>query len=231
MDEFLRQREILMPDDLQGLHIDIVGAGSLGGAILLCVCKMGFGIRNRITVTDFDRCEAHNLGTQWFRRSHVMLQQAKVDALAEMVAWVCDREIVTVRERFSGAEARLIGPVVILAVDSLEERRRIWDRIKDRDDVDFLVDARMGAEVLEIHCVDLGQDSFDSYERSLESDGEEHHEPCTRRAVLYTVLGGASFVGSLLRAYARDEEYPRHLIFDFRNFFMEVDDPSVVANR
>ena len=73
--------------------------------------------------------------------------------------------------------------------------------------------------------MDIELDSFDLYERSLENDGEPYHEPCTRRSVLYTVLGGASFVGSLLRAYARGEEYPRHLAFDFRNFFVEVTPP------
>jgi len=222
MDEFHRQREILTPEDLEGLDVDIVGAGSLGGAILLCISKMGFGIRNRITISDFDRCEAHNLATQWFRQSHVILEQAKVDALAETVAWICDREIVTVHGRFTGAEERPVGPVVILAVDSLEERRRIWERLKCRDDVQLVVDARMGAEVLEIYCVDLDEDSFDSYERSLEDDGEEYQEPCTRRAILYTVLGGASFVGSLLRAYTMGENFSRHLVFDFRNFFVQV---------
>ena len=36
------------------------------------------------------------------------------------------------------------------------------------------------------------------------------------------MLGGASFVGSILRAWCRNEAYPRHLIFDFRNFFIQV---------
>ena len=155
MEPYFRQQEILPPADLEGIDIDIVGAGSLGGAILICVCKMGFGVRNRITVTDFDHCEEQNLATQWFRSSHVALEQPKVDALAEMVALTGETEIVAVRERFSGAEPRPLGPVVVLAVDSLEERRGIWRSLAKRDDVRFLVDARMGAEVLEIHSLDL----------------------------------------------------------------------------
>jgi molybdopterin/thiamine biosynthesis adenylyltransferase len=223
MDTFHRQAEILTPDDLAGVDVDIVGAGALGGAILLCVGKMGFGTQSRITITDFDRCEMHNLPTQWFRPSHVLLARPKVDALAETLAWVCDREVATVQERFTGAEQRRLGPVVILAVDSLDERREIWGRLKQRDDVRFLIDARMGAEVLEIYCVDLALDEHDGYERSLESDGDPFVEPCTRRAILYTVLGGASFVGSLLRAYVRGEPYPRCLVFDFRNFLVQTD--------
>ncbi len=223
MEIFSRQADILSPDDLAGFDIDIVGAGSLGGAILLCLGKMGFGIRNRLTVTDFDRCEAHNLATQWFRPSHVLLRRPKVDALSEMMAWICDREVTTVQARFTGQETRPVGPVVILAVDSLEERRRIWQRLKQRNDVRLLLDARMGAEVLEVYCVDLPpQENTAAYEASLEVDGEPFREPCTRRAILYTALGGAAMVGSLLRAYTRGETFPRHVVFDFRNFFLEL---------
>ena len=183
MEIFSRQADILSPDDLEGFDIDIVGAGSLGGAILLCLGKMGFGIHNRLTVTDFDRCEAHNLATQWFRPSHVLLRRPKVDALSEMMAWICDREVTTVEARFTGQETRPVGPVVIVAVDSLEERRRIWQRLKQRNDVRLLLDARMGAEVLEVYCVDLPpQENTAAYEASLEVDGEPFREPCTRRA-------------------------------------------------
>ncbi|MHC4446871.1 MAG: ThiF family adenylyltransferase, partial [Planctomycetota bacterium] len=77
MDTFFRQADILGLDDLEGFDVDIVGAGSLGGAILICLGKMGFGIRNRLTVTDFDRCEAHNLATQWFAPGHVLLNRPK----------------------------------------------------------------------------------------------------------------------------------------------------------
>jgi hypothetical protein len=231
LEAFRRQQDILTPADLAGVSVDIVGAGALGGAILLCLCKMGFGITNTLTVTDFDRCEAHNLPTQWFRPSDVLMDEAKVDALAEMIGWICDRPIVTARDRFRGDESRRLGPVVILAVDSLRERRLIWHNLRHREDVHLLVDARMGAEVLEIHCLDprpsrrhgtrrTGPGSEEFYEESLARPDEAFQEPCTRRGILYTTLGAASLVGSILRAHAREEDYPRHLVFDFRNFML-----------
>ena len=228
---FRRQQDILTPAELAGMSVDIVGAGALGGAILLCLCKMGFGITNTLTVTDFDRCEAHNLPTQWFRPSDVLMDQAKVDALAEMVGWVCDRPITTACDRFRGDESRRLGPVVILAVDSLRERQLIWNNLRNREDVQLLVDARMGAEVLEIHCLDprpsrtgttrpAGPGSREFYEESLARPDEAFQEPCTHRGILYTTLGAAALVGSILRAHAREEDYPRHLVFDFRNFIL-----------
>jgi molybdopterin/thiamine biosynthesis adenylyltransferase len=217
---FRRQEDIFRPDDAVDLNVDIVGAGALGGGVLLCLLKMGFGIENVVRIWDFDRCELHNVPNQWFRETHVGLGQTKVEALAEMAIWVCGREIVTFERRFTGAEPGELAPVVILTVDSLEERRRIWQNLKVREDVRFLVDVRMGAEVLELYCLDRDRDPPDFYESSLDDEGEPFEEPCTRRAILYTVLGAASFVGSVLRAYARGETYPRRIAFDFRNFLI-----------
>ena len=215
--EYIRQLELLVPSDLEGLDVDLVGAGSLGGAILLCLGKMGFGIRNRITVTDFDRCKEHNLPTQWFRLADVTMRRPKVEALAEVATWIFDREIEPVDAHFTGAEDRRLGPIVIVAVDSLEERRRIWEQLSTRDDVRFLVDARAGAEVVEIRALDLERDSREEYERSLE--GEPFVERCTRQAISYTMIGAAAFVGSVVRAWVRRDEYPRSFVFDFHNFW------------
>ena len=227
LEEFHRQRQLLTPEDLQGQDVDIVGAGALGGAIAICLCKMGFGITSRITVTDFDVCKSHNLATQWFRPSDVLVERSKVEALSEMVGWVCDRDLSTVNGRFSGNEDRRLGPIVILAVDSLAERRRIWSRLKKRREVAFLVDARMGAEVLEVYVAGSNQDERTAYEDSLDDRGESFDEPCTRQGILYTVMGAAAVVGSLLRAHARSEPYPRHIAMDFRNFFIKVSPVAV----
>jgi molybdopterin/thiamine biosynthesis adenylyltransferase len=213
--QYLRQLDLLTPGDLAGLDVDIVGAGALGGAILLCLGKMGFGVANRITVTDFDRCEEHNLPTQWFRAADVLLKRSKVAALKDMADWMLDREIQTVDGRFSGDEERPVGPIVIVAVDSREERQKIWEKISRREDVRFLVDARAGAEVGEVRALDLRHDPHDEYARSLE--GEPLREPCTRQAISFTALGVASFVGSVVKSWVRREDYPRSFVFDFRN--------------
>jgi molybdopterin/thiamine biosynthesis adenylyltransferase len=228
MDRFHRQRDLLTPADLDHLDVDLVGAGSLGGAVLLCLGKMGFGVRTRMTVTDFDRCEEHNLPTQWFRASDVTMGRAKVEALADTAAWVLDREIESVAERFTGAEARRLGTIVVLAVDTLEERRRIWTNLARREDVRFLVDVRAGAEVVEVFALVLRADDRAPYEESLA--GEPFREPCTRRSIAYTALGAAALVGSVIRSWVRGHAFPRHLVFDFRNFWVErAGDPSGTA--
>ncbi len=233
-DRYDRQQRIKGWDQqaLRRAYVLVVGAGALGGSILLCLCKMGFGISNRITVTDFDHCEFRNLATQWFRSSDVLMSQSKVQALGEMVSWICEREIHPVQDRFTGAEKRKLGPVVILAVDSLQVRLDIWNQLRKRDDVELLLDARMGAEVLEVFSLDprAGDSSpaYRSYEQSLQRPEQAVQEPCTRRGILYTTLGAAAFVGSILRAHAQGTTYPRYLAFDF---VYEVGDAAPIAYR
>jgi hypothetical protein len=224
MERFDRQRDLLTPADLDHLNVDLVGAGSLGGALLLCLGKMGFGVRTRVTVTDFDRCEEHNLPTQWFRPGDVLLERSKVDALSDTVQWVLDFEIERVAERFTGAEERRLGPIVVLAVDSLSERRAIWANLKTRDDVQLLVDARSGGEVAEVHVVDLSRErgageAWDAYEASLE--GEAFDAPCGQRSIVSTPIGGGAFVGSVVRSWGRGDAFPGRVTFDFRNFWGE----------
>jgi hypothetical protein len=116
---------------------------------------------------------------------------------------------------------------VVLAVDSLAERAAIWGNLKRRDDVRLLVDVRAGAEVVEIHALDLERDSRDArnaYEASLA--GEPFEEPCTRRSIAYTTLGAASFVGSVVRSWVRGDDFARHVVFDFRNFWVERSEPA-----
>jgi molybdopterin/thiamine biosynthesis adenylyltransferase len=226
MDQFLRQRELLDPQSLDHLHLDLVGAGALGGAILLCLCRMGFGVYSRITLTDFDRCEEHNLGSQWFRESDVALGRLKTEALADLAAWITDREITTFATRFTGAEERRLGPIVILAVDSLEERKRIWSRLRSRDDVRLLIDARAAADVVEVWTVDPRGPATAEYDESLE--GEAYEEPCTRRMIAYGPLFAASLVGSLLRAWVRRDPYSARLTADLRSFRIDRS-PEVVT--
>lgn len=207
------------------MDVDRAGAGALGKAILIRLVKIGCGIADRITVTNPDTCEPHNLPAQWFRAGHASSRRPKVAALAETIESVCGCRIEPVRARFTGSEGRL-GPVLILSVDSIEERAGIWSRLRNRRDVRFLVDARTGADVVKVHALVLGRDPHEVYERSLHDPADSFRDPCTHRSIASTALGAAAFVGSLLRAYVKGRHFSRHLVFDFRNFWIERSRPA-----
>jgi len=218
--QFLRQADILAPRDLLGLGVEIVGAGALGGSIALVLAKMGFGMGHRLHLVDFDRCERHNLNVQWFRAADVHLGNSKVEAVADLLSMVCSVDVETHNERFTGAEDRTLAPIIVLAVDSLEERRRIWTNLRAREDVRFLVDARMGPEMFEVLTFDRDRDDPDKFERSF--DGTPLPLPPTCGGIAYTPIAAAGIVGSVLRAYARRQRFPRHVLMDLHNFLFEA---------
>jgi molybdopterin/thiamine biosynthesis adenylyltransferase len=220
MDNLQPEQEVLSAETLAGHHVDVVGGGRLGGPILYCLAKMGFGVSNRLTLTDFDRCKPHNLATQWFLPGHALRGCQKVEAIAETIELLCDRQITTFDARFTGTEDRLLGPIVILAVDSLLERRKIWSGLKRRSEPIFLIDARVGLEMLEVFCADLGRDALEPYERSLEGEGDANDGDCRRAAFFYTTLGAAAYVGRLVRARVLGEPCPRWAAFDFNGFLL-----------
>ena len=74
----------------------------------------------------------------------------------------------------------------------------------------------------EIHSVRIGEDSHEPYEESLENPGEAFRAPCGEQAIIYTTLGAAAFVCSIVRSHALGLPFTRHLAFDFGNFFIET---------
>lgn len=220
METFERQQDLLAPEDLEGLDVDVVGAGALGGAVLMCLGKMGFGRSGRLTVTDFDRCEPHNVPNQWFRPGDAAAGRAKVDAVADTALWVLGMDVIAVDARFTGDETRALGPVVVLAVDTFAERAAIWRRLRGRTDVRLVVDVRAGAEVVEVQAVAVGRDDPAAYEAGLAE--EPFEEACTRRAVFYGALGAAALAGSVIRAWVKGEPFPRRVTADLGNFWIDA---------
>lgn len=223
METFERQQDLLSLEDTEGVHVDVVGAGALGGAVLMCLGKMGFGRRGRLTVTDFDLCEPHNVPNQWFRPGDAAVRRAKVDAVADTAFWVLGTAVSPVEARFTGDEERPVGPVVVLAVDTLAERRAIWQRLRERADVRLVVDVRAGAEVVEVQSVATDRDDPADYEAGLAA--EPFEEACTRRAVFYGALGAAALAGSVVRAWVKGEPFPRRVTLDLRNFWIDAAAP------
>ena len=107
-------------------------------------------------------------------------------------------EVHTVQERFS---SRLeIGHCVFLCVDSIDDRQRIWNHIKD--EVAFFCDARMSAEVLRVLSV-CASDSFDYYPTTLFDQAQAYAGACTAKTTLYCANVAAGIMLSQLTKYFR----------------------------
>ncbi|KKK73235.1 hypothetical protein LCGC14_2895880, partial [marine sediment metagenome] len=77
---YSRQMGIVDPGKLD-IPIAVVGAGGIGSWTTLALTRMGC---NDITVIDFDKVEAHNVGSQIFTEDDI--GKTKVEALADKIS-------------------------------------------------------------------------------------------------------------------------------------------------
>ena len=190
--------------------ISLIGCGGIGSFTALALAKMGCG---QLTVFDDDLVEEQNIPNQLYRLSDV--GHLKVERLADIISAFTGIAIQARPERVQNQ--RLQG-IVVCSVDSMEARRKIWDRsIRFKASVAAYIDARMGAEVSRIYTV-LPQDPdhVRFYEMTLYSDDEAWQVPCTAQAIVYTGFGIASLVAGQVKRVAMGEVCKREMIFDHR---------------
>lgn len=175
--------------DVERLHtapIKIIGTGSVGSFTALSLAKMG---AHMIEVWDDDLIDEVNISNQFFRIKDI--GEYKVDALQSLIS---DFEGIGIRNhpsKCNGSED--LSGIVIVALDSMLPRKRIWDAIKGKDKVELFIDPRMGGRVARIYAVNP-KTGIESYEKTLYTDDDSAPERCTERTILYNVLGIASII-------------------------------------
>ncbi len=207
--DFSRQTDLV---DIEALEtpVTLVGCGGIGSFSAMALAKMGC---LHLTLYDDDLVEQQNIPNQLYRPSDV--GHLKVERLAEIIKSFTGTSVEARPERVHSQ--RLQG-IVVFGVDSMEARRRIWERsIRFKASVAALIDARMGAEVSRIYTVrPVDPDHIRYYERTLYSDDEALQLPCTAQAIVYNGFGIASLVAGQVKRVAMGEPWQREIIFDQR---------------
>ena len=206
---FHRQLDIIPLDRLQKAQVNVIGAGAVGSFTAFTLAKMGIG---RIVVYDDDTVTEHNLPNQMFRVGDVCRE--KVHALAGIVREFHGVEIEAHPERYTHQP---LSGIVVVAVDSMDVRIAVWERIRYNPRIELFIDSRMGAEVgrvIAIHPAD--PDDVAAYENTLHTSQEALQARCTEKAVIYTVLGIASAICGRVANHLRGDPYPKDVVLDFR---------------
>lgn len=209
---YRRQLDIVKPTELL-FPITIIGAGGIGSWTSFSLAKMG---AFSLTIVDFDKVEEHNIPSQLYSPEDVGM--SKVDALQKIIRIFTGRTPIpfngTIQE-YAGSGLPF-GRVVICAVDSLEERRKIWEMIKPLlGGIDLYIDARMGGDQLRLLCVSpFNADSIVKYQKKMESTQKADPTPCTARSVVYntSIIGG--MIASIVKRYAKKEDIDFDYMFD-----------------
>lgn len=191
--------------------ITIIGAGATGSWLALSLAKLGL---TNITVYDFDVVESHNIPNQAYSISQI--GQPKVNALYDIIYNTTGTKINVKNEKYTNQ--RLTG-IVFLMVDSMAERKRIWETsIKLKSQIKLMIEPRMGLDMGRIYNVNpLDMEQIRRYEETLYSDDVAEVSACgASMTVITTALGIASWCGRSLINWHNKEELDNEILIDFK---------------
>jgi len=210
-ERFSRHWDMIDVGQLHTLPIRIVGAGSVGSFTCLSLSKMG---AHNIKVWDDDMVDEHNISNQFYRTQDV--GEFKVDALQHMIMDFEGIPIQIENEKWYGNSD--CNGIVIAAVDNMNARKRIWEKVKNNPDVSLFIDPRMGGRIARIYFVDP-LNGAESYEETLYDDDEAEQDRCTERTIIYNVLGISSFICKGIEDWMKgDVNGCKEIILDYATY-------------
>lgn len=205
-----RQLDIIPPEVL-GERINIVGVGAIGSWTALSLAKMGFA---NIHVWDHDTIEVENLSSQFFRHSDI--GKPKAVALQSLVQDFANVQIAVNQKKFDAGQ---LPGIVISAVDSMAARRLVWDQHRGvAVNTKAIIDPRMGAETALMYVMNpMDAKDQQSYEASLYSDENAVQERCTAKATIYTANMLAGYVCKAVKDIVTGGNYPRSTMWSIKH--------------
>jgi molybdopterin/thiamine biosynthesis adenylyltransferase len=171
--DFTRQFEIFDAAKHRDTRVDIIGLGATGSHIAYQLAKVGMA---NLHAWDFDTIEPHNIPNQNFFLEHI--GQTKTAATAEMIERATGVKVTCHEKRLE--KENNLGPIVFLLVDSMDERKKVFDSsIRRKLKVKLVIETRMGAELGRIYTFDPSMPShLRHWENTLCSDAEAEVSAC-----------------------------------------------------
>ena len=202
--------------------VTIIGAGATGSWLALMLAKLGI---TNIAVWDFDVVKEHNIPNQAYSYANYdsedlygFINMPKVEALQEIIRahTGADKYITVYNQAFTNQ--RLAG-IVFLMVDSMAERKRIWESsIRMKPNVKLLVEPRMGLDMGRIYNViptDLNH--VQAWEDTLYDDDTAEVSACgASMSVITTATGIASWCARQLINFHNNEILDNEILIDFK---------------
>ncbi len=232
-----RYEGIVSPFTLQTTRMLIVGVGAIGRALATQAAAMGIGT---ISLVDFDKVEAANMGPQGYRPDQI--GTSKVFATANDV-YAINPEC-NCLDADGKYQVPLFGEpcrdpeedpkhyhYVMVCVDNMEVRKEVVESVRNSLDLNLLVEARMGAEVMAVHALNSDAD----YKRWLSEwypTSEAFVGGCTSKSTIYCASAAAALMLALVTQAMRNGEHlPYRVEVGLLGWQMETtyNDPSVDA--
>lgn len=204
-----RQTDLFNPTDHTGRHVTVVGLGNIGSHTTIALAKMG--VRN-FTLYDFDEVEEHNTASQAFAMSQNGL--SKTQCIRDMLTTIDgDVDITCHNAPFRGDEP--VQDILIIAVDSMQERKNICSKLLESGQNPFIIDGRMGGGQVEVWAQDASNWA-DTFSDNPDTD------VCSARYISYTSYVIAGVITNTVKRYLQGERL-------CKRFVMHLDTYDVIA--
>lgn len=214
--EYLTRQSDLIPEQVLGQKITVIGAGAVGSHTIMSLARMGFG---NICVWDFDEVSEENMNCQGYYMSDIGLNKA--EAIKRHVQGAVGFTIQAVKEPWKG-ETPLEG-IVILALDSMEVRKQAYTYMKKFGTAQMMIDPRMGAEFALMYVINPNDKKDQTtYEKTLYTDDDAVREPCTAKSTIYCANLLAGQVVKAVKDIVTGGDYIRNLEWNIRDNAMEA---------
>jgi hypothetical protein len=181
--------------------IHVIGMGGIGTHVLQTLLEYGC---REVHIWDADIVEPHNLPTQ-FLYCPLDIGRPKVEAAAWFVQErMFETQIVIHNEWVT--EKTMLSGIVISGVDTMSSRAAIWTAIEFNFEVYLYIDARIGADSVQILTVDPNvPDEIDIYKTWLFPDADAQELGCATRKNPHSAQAVGQMLSTHLALFMRDE--------------------------
>lgn len=207
---FERQRGILDPDTASKHHVTICGLGTVGSNAAVQLAKLG--VMN-FTLIDFDVIERHNIPSQAFDVHD--LGRVKAEACREAVKEVSpSARVKIITDPLKGYEWFDTG-IVILAVDSISLRRKLFETCVRHRLHSLMIDVRMNANNMQMWAIEPNtEEELDKYRGTLHSSAENVSAPCGGRTFAPVGAMSGAMIAQTVTKMMNSIEYAYYTYFD-----------------
>jgi len=155
---------------------------------------------------DPDIVEAHNLSSQAY--TEIQLSMKKADSLKELMNQINYKvSAVCFDQKFDGKEC--LGDILIIAVDTMKERKRIWKNLKENlIEPKTIIDGRMGGPQLEVYTCK----SLEEWEKTFVDNPSK--DPCGARYICYISMVIGALIANQVKRVLKGEQYKKSILFN-----------------
>ncbi len=180
-----------------------MGLGNIGSQTTLALARLGL---EEFHLYDHDQVESHNLSSQSFFLSDLGI--SKVLASNKQLADI-NPAIMTFNhiEKFVGNE--FSGGILIIAVDSMKERRKICEKVKEaKYPPSLIIDGRMGGPQLEVYTCKTTDEWESTFVDVASTDS------CGARYICYISMVIGAFIANQVKRHLNEQTYKKSILFN-----------------